>query len=257
MSANTRSCHSISGQNDCCEKGLLHQVWELHTRVVWVQFIESLLICIRPTYSMIWFHSKCLRSQDLTKPLFCIKAKLGNQQTNWVLKMWYSSCYKEFWRISRGQRQKSEETFLRVSSLRDQKKSSKDLAQHLPASSGYQVDPSNIWKGLIRNGLCGRVVAKIPLFREGNRIKRLLYVRRVGERCKNECLWLSLNLGGGSVQVWGCISARVVADIVRIDELMNECWKVQTFFSIITIPNTLLMQWNHIRREIQLIKHWQ
>ena len=39
---------------------------------------------------------------------------------------------------------KSDEKFLRVSSLREQRKSSKDLAQHLAASSGCQVDPSTV-----------------------------------------------------------------------------------------------------------------
>ena len=56
----------------------------------------------------------------------------------------------------------------------------------------------------------------------------------------------------------------------------HECWKVKTgfnsschsfwkapdcewflFFSMITISSTLLMQWNHIWKEKQLIKHWQ
>ena len=56
----------------------------------------------------------------------------------------------------------SDEKFLRVSSLRGQKKSSKDLAQHLAVSSGCQVDPSTFRRSLIRNGLCGRVAAKKP-----------------------------------------------------------------------------------------------
>ena len=71
---------------------------------------------------------------------------------------------------SRGQRkglEGQENMFLRVSSLRDRRKSSKDLAQHLAASSGCQVDPSTVQRSLIRNGLCGRVAAK-PLFQKGN-----------------------------------------------------------------------------------------
>ena len=104
--------------------------------------------------------------------------------------MWYSSCYKEIWRIRRGQGQKKDwkakKTFkiwVRVSqcsSLRDRRKSSKDLAhlaQHLAASSGCQVDPSTVWRSLIRNGLCGRVAAKKPLFQKGNRVKRLRYAK--------------------------------------------------------------------------------
>ena len=45
--------------------------------------------------------------------------------------------------------------------------------------------------------------------------------RRVGERWKNECLRPSVKHGGGSVLVWGCISASGVGDIVRIEGIMN------------------------------------
>ena len=43
--------------------------------------------------------------------------------------------------------------------------------QHLAASSGCQDDPSTVWISLIRNGLCGRVAAKKPLFRKEDRQK--------------------------------------------------------------------------------------
>ena len=45
--------------------------------------------------------------------------------------------------------------------------------------------------------------------------------RRVGERWKNECLRPSVKHGGGSVLVWGCISASGVGDTVQIDGIMN------------------------------------
>ena len=51
---------------------------------------------------------------------------------------------------------------------------------------------------------------------------RQQYVRRrVGERWKNECLQPSVKHGGGSVLIWGCISASGVGNIVRIDGIMN------------------------------------
>ena len=70
---------------------------------------------------------------------------------------------------------KSDEKF--VFSLRDRRKSSKDLAQHLAASSGWQVDPSTVRRSLISNGLCGRLAAEKPLFQKGNREKRLTYAK--------------------------------------------------------------------------------
>ena len=47
------------------------------------------------------------------------------------------------------------------------------------------------------------------------------YVRRIEERLNNECLQLSVKHCGGSALVWGCISASGVANIVRIDGIMN------------------------------------
>lgn len=81
------------------------------------------------------------------------------QQTNWILK--YSFCYKEIWRISRSQGLEGQENFQNLMrSFSDRKKSTKDLAQHLAASSGCQVDPSTVWRSLMRNRLCGRAEAK-------------------------------------------------------------------------------------------------
>uniref|UniRef100_A0A3Q3J1W1 Transposase Tc1-like domain-containing protein n=1 Tax=Monopterus albus TaxID=43700 RepID=A0A3Q3J1W1_MONAL len=61
---------------------------------------------------------------------------------------------------------KSDERFLRVSSLKAWIESGKDLAQHLAASSGCQADPPPVRRSLIRNGLCGRTAAKKPLFQK-------------------------------------------------------------------------------------------
>lgn len=57
----------------------------------------------------------------------------------------YSNCCKEIWNIWRSKTK----TRLDENS-RDWAKSSKDLAQHLAASPGCQVDPSAVWIRLIK-----------------------------------------------------------------------------------------------------------
>ena len=45
--------------------------------------------------------------------------------------------------------------------------------------------------------------------------------RRSGKELQEPCLHPTVDHGGGSVQVWGCISAGGVGDLVRIDGIMN------------------------------------
>ena len=150
---------------------------------------------------------------------------------------------------------KSDEHFLKVTSLRNRKKSSKELTQDLKDASGPSVHPCTTRRSLIRSGLKGRVAAKKPFLRKGNRQKRLVYAknhknwtenqwqkvlwsdeskfeifgsnrrqyvrRRAGERYNSECLQPSVKHGGGSVMVWGCISANGVGDLVKIEGIMN------------------------------------
>lgn len=63
----------------------------------------------------------------------------------------------------------SAEKFLTVSSLRDKKKSSEDLAQHPAASSGRQMTFYSL-KKLYQDGFCGMEAATKPLFQKGNRV---------------------------------------------------------------------------------------
>ena len=48
-----------------------------------------------------------------------------------------------------------------------------------------------------------------------------LFAERAGERYNNECLQATVKHGGGSLQVWGCISANGVGDLVRINGILN------------------------------------
>ena len=81
----------------------------------------------------------------------------------------------------------SDEQFLKVTSSRDRKKSTKDLAQHLTHSSGPKVNSSTRRRSLIRNSFNGRVAATKPFIRKGNREKRLKYAKT--QKDWNEDQW--------------------------------------------------------------------
>ena len=51
--------------------------------------------------------------------------------------------------------------------------------------------------------------------------KRRQYMRRLGEELKECCLQPTIKHGGGSIQVWGCISSKGVGNLVRIDGMMT------------------------------------
>ena len=51
--------------------------------------------------------------------------------------------------------------------------------------------------------------------------RRQFVRRRAGERYNNECLQATVKHGGGSLQVWGCIFANGVGDLVRINGILN------------------------------------
>ena len=66
---------------------------------------------------------------------------------------------------------------LKVTSLRDRKNSNNDHAQHLADSSGSKVHSFTVWRSLIRNGLNKRLVPSKTFIRNGNREKRLKYLK--------------------------------------------------------------------------------
>ncbi|CAK9818710.1 Transposable element Tcb1 transposase [Anthophora quadrimaculata] len=147
-----------------------------------------------------------------------------------------------------GERQ---ERFLRLQSLRNRAKTSTELAQDLQEATGVSVDSSTVRRSLLKSGLRGCVAIKKSLFRKGNKQKRLQYARehsnwkiedwktvlwtdeskfelfggkrrqfvrrRKGEAYQEACLKPTVKHGGGSVMVWGCISANGVGDLIRIN----------------------------------------
>ncbi|MBN3274473.1 TCB2 transposase, partial [Polyodon spathula] len=148
-----------------------------------------------------------------------------------------------------------DERHIMLTSLRTWKMSSSTISSALAENSGTLVHPSTVQRSLVRSGLRGRLAAKKPYLRRGNKAKRLNYARkhrnwgaekwqqvlwtdeskfeifgcsrrqfvrrRAGERYTNECLQATVKHGGGSLQVWGCISANGVGDLVRINGLLN------------------------------------
>ena len=150
---------------------------------------------------------------------------------------------------------KGDEKYLKINSLRDRKKSSNAIAADFAYSTGRQVHPSTVRRALIRNGLHGRVAKRKPLLRKANKTKRLKFAkkhknwspiqwekllwsdeskfeifgtkrrqyvrRRLGGELKVCCLQPTIKHGGGSIQVWGCISAEGVGDLVRVDGIMT------------------------------------
>lgn len=93
--------------------------------------------------------------------------------------------------------------------------------------------PPNVCWNLVRDSLSGRFAFKKETGKKMLQCAKLdknvtssshcEYIqRRSGEKFNSECLQLSVKHGGGSVMVWGCISASGVGDLVSIDGNMNE-----------------------------------
>lgn len=97
-----------------------------------------------------WYRILILHQQ------FCMSER--NQQTKWIHRMWRWSCYEEIQIIRRGP-------------------GLKRTGRPKKLSPGCQVDPSLVWRSLIRNDLCGRVAANKPHFHEGNMVKSLRYAK--------------------------------------------------------------------------------
>lgn len=148
-----------------------------------------------------------------------------------------------------------EDQYLKVTSLRHRTRGSARLAQDLQEATGVAVHSSTVRRHLIKQGLRGRVARRKPLLRHGNRQKRLTYARnhsqwtveewrrvlwtdeskfeifgskrrqyvrrRVGEAYNSACIQPTVKHGGGSIQVWGSITASGVGPLVRIDGRLN------------------------------------
>ena len=48
-----------------------------------------------------------------------------------------------------------------------------------------------------------------------------MYVRMAGEELKKSCIQTTVKHGGGGIMVWGCINARGVGCLSKIDGKLN------------------------------------
>ena len=80
----------------------------------------------------------------------------------------------------RGRKKKlstSDEKYLKVTSLRNWRKSSKELTRDLEEATGKKVSPRLVQKTLTAAGLGGYVVVRNPMLRERNKHKRLIWAQ--------------------------------------------------------------------------------
>ena len=84
---------------------------------------------------------------------------------------------------------KKDEIYLKITPLRNKRKTCLDIAAELTQTSGKQVHSSTV-RSLIRNGLNGRVAVKKPHLRKGNKAKRLKLAQRHQNWCAEQ--WKSV-----------------------------------------------------------------
>ncbi len=80
-----------------------------------------------------------------------------------------------------------------------------DLTMHENTGTGVQKNGSRC-SGLMSQNLKYLAVAEGSLFTDGLESDTIM------------CLWATVKYGGGSLQVWGCISANGVGDLIKIND---------------------------------------
>ena len=118
------------------------------------------------------------------------------------------------------------------------------------------ISRTTVKRRLCESGLHGRIAARKPLLRTGNKQKRLVWAkehkewtldqwksvlwsdeskfeifgsnhrvfvrRRKGERMDSTCLVPTVKHGGGGVMVWGCFAGDTVGDLFKIEGILNQ-----------------------------------
>lgn len=149
----------------------------------------------------------------------------------------------------------SEKQHIKLISKRDRTKHVPIITEEFNSGRDRKISNTAVRKCLLKWGLKGRVAAKKPLLRKQNIVKRLafakehvhwsndqwakvlfsdeskfeifgnkrrLFIRRFeGERFKKYCLQPTVKHGGGSVMVWGAISAKGSVPLKKIEGIMD------------------------------------
>ncbi len=133
--------------------------------------------------------------------------------------------------------------------------SSLQLSNEVESQTGVTISRDTIWRTLQRNGMHGCRPQKKPLLKPRHKKARLEFARahadkdedywesilwsnetkinvfgtdgfktvwrRKGEEYKEKCMVPTVKHGGGSVIMWGCMSAAGVGELHFIDSIMN------------------------------------
>ena len=154
---------------------------------------------------------------------------------------------------------KDDNKYLKTLSLKNRKKTSTELAKNINTATEKNVSSSCIQWHLLKSRLRGCVAIQKPLLWRGNKEKQLKYAiqhkdwaqemfnqvlytdeskfeifgtkrcqyvrKRIGEAYHPKCLNPTIKHGGGSLQVWGCLSSSGVGDLIKIEgRLTGECY---------------------------------
>ncbi|KAF0046089.1 hypothetical protein F2P81_002618 [Scophthalmus maximus] len=153
----------------------------------------------------------------------------------------------------------AEDKFIRVTSLRNRRLTAAQIRDQVNAtqsSSSRHISRTTVKRRLCESDLHGRIAARKPLLRTGNKQKRLVWAkehkewtldqwksllwsdeskfeifgsnhcvfvrRRKGERMDSTCLVPTVKHGGGGVMVWGCFAGDTVGDLFKIEGILNQ-----------------------------------
>uniref|UniRef100_A0A3B3I9K8 Transposase Tc1-like domain-containing protein n=1 Tax=Oryzias latipes TaxID=8090 RepID=A0A3B3I9K8_ORYLA len=147
---------------------------------------------------------------------------------------------------------------IQVTSLRNGRLTAAQIREQVngtQSSSSRHISTTSVQRRLCETGIHGRISARKPLLKKGNKQKRLVWTkehkewtldqwksvlgsdeskleifgsnhrvfvrRRKGERMDSTCLVPAVKHGGGGVVVWGCFAGDTVGDLLQIEGILK------------------------------------